>query len=74
MDKSGAKFKFVGHSTEIIRQSKNKGTLERSFGFSKKFEKLEYLLMSGEFCKGKTVTPATCDVYFFKGLRSLHLC
>ena len=27
MDKSGAKFKFVGHSTEIIRQSKNKGTL-----------------------------------------------
>ena len=27
MDKSGAKFKFIGHSTEIIRQSKNKGTL-----------------------------------------------
>ena len=27
MDKSGAKFKFVGHSTEIILQSKNKGTL-----------------------------------------------
>ena len=27
MDKNGAKFKFVGHSTEIIRQSKNKGTL-----------------------------------------------
>ena len=27
MDKSGAKFKFVGHSTEIIRQSKNKGPL-----------------------------------------------
>ena len=28
MDKSGAKFKFVGHSTEIIWQSKNKGTLQ----------------------------------------------
>ena len=27
MDNSGAKFKFIGHSTEIIRQSKNKGTL-----------------------------------------------
>ena len=27
MDKSGAKFKFVGHSTKINRQSKNKGTL-----------------------------------------------
>ena len=31
MDKSGAKFKFVGHSTEIIRQSKNKGTLTKGF-------------------------------------------
>ena len=30
MDKSGAKFKFVGHSTEIIRQSKNKGTLKEN--------------------------------------------
>ena len=30
MDKSGAKFKFVGHSTEIIRQSKNKGTLSQT--------------------------------------------
>ena len=30
MDKSGAKFKFVGHSTEIIRQSKNKGTLQKN--------------------------------------------
>ena len=29
MDKSGAKFKFVGHSTEIIRQSENKGTLPK---------------------------------------------
>ena len=33
MDKSGAKFKFVGHSTEIIRQSKNKGTLSMSVVF-----------------------------------------
>ena len=31
MDKSGAKFKFVGHSTKIIRQSKNKGTLNEGF-------------------------------------------
>ena len=31
MDKSGAKFKFVGHSTKIIRQSKNKGTLSRTW-------------------------------------------
>ena len=30
MDKSGAKFKFVGHSTEIIRQSKIKGPLHAS--------------------------------------------
>ena len=30
MDKSGAKFKFVGHSTEIIQQSKNKGTLQKT--------------------------------------------
>ena len=34
MDKSGTKFKFVGHSTEIIRQSKNKGTLAVYQGFT----------------------------------------
>ena len=33
MDKSGAKFKFVGHSTEIIWQSINKGTLNRILTF-----------------------------------------
>ena len=36
MDKSGDKFKFVEHSTEIIRQSKNKGTL--NFDVFQRFE------------------------------------
>ena len=45
MDKSGAKFKFVGHSTEIIRQSKNKGTLRDAILHSLdllKFQSLEF--------------------------------
>ena len=57
MDKSGAKFKFVGHSTEIIRQSKNKGTLKRGDWFLKTRHSIKHGGISQTFQQTSTGLP-----------------